>query len=311
MINMIDLRKKAEELHDRHSDTFQIGIDEIETQLRTLVEGYSVPLEEAIRSVVNRNTPEYKSSTTSTNKPNSQVKVADINSSGQWIDLQIKIVDLWDPTSDSIDQVGLAGDETGTIKFTKWSKSNLPTLETNENYLLKNVVTDEWGGRFSIKLNRTTIIEPLNKDIEIGDGSTSIEGALVDIQSGSGLIKRCTTDSCTRVLQNGTCAEHGEVDGKYDLRLKGVIDDGINVFEVILNEQTTEFLTGINLTEAEAMATEAVDTGVVLTKMRNMLIGKYYKIQGPKFSRYLIANEAQPLSEPIDTDSILIQARSI
>ena len=224
---------------------------------------------------------------------------------------KIKIVDLWDPTSDSIDQVGLAGDETGTIKFTKWSKSNLPTLEANGNYLLKNVVTDEWGGRFSIKLNRTTIIEPLDQDIEIGDGSTSIEGALVDIQSGRGLIKRCTVDSCTRVLQNGACAEHGEVDGKYDLRLKGVIDDGINVFEVILNEQTTEFLTGINLSDAEAMATEAVDTGVVLTKMRNMLLGKYYKIQGSKFSRYLIANEAQLLSDPIDTDSILIQARSI
>jgi replication factor A1 len=90
-----------------------------------------------------------------------------------------------------------------------------------------------------------------------------------------------------------------------------VIDDGINVFEVILNEQTTEFLTGINLSDAEAMATEAVDTGVVLTKMRNMLLGKYYKIQGSKFSRYLIANEAQLLSDPIDTDSILIQARSI
>ena len=41
---MIDLRKKAEELHDRHSDTFQIEVDEIESQLRTLVEGYSVPL---------------------------------------------------------------------------------------------------------------------------------------------------------------------------------------------------------------------------------------------------------------------------
>ena len=73
VINMIDLRKKAEELHDRHSDTFQIEVDEIESQLRTLVEGYSVPLEEAIRSVVNRNAPEYKSSTTATDKSNSQI----------------------------------------------------------------------------------------------------------------------------------------------------------------------------------------------------------------------------------------------
>ncbi len=98
---MIDLRKKAEELHDRHSDTFQIEVDEIESQLRTLVEGYSVPLEEAIRSVVNRNAPEYKSSAAATSKSNSQIKVGDINSSGQWVDLQIKIVDLWYPASDS------------------------------------------------------------------------------------------------------------------------------------------------------------------------------------------------------------------
>jgi len=308
---MIDLRKQAEELHDRHSDTFQIGIEEIEAQLRTLVEGYSVPLDEAIRSVVNRNIPENNNPTTSTNNSNSQIKVGDINSSGQWVDIQIKIVDLWDPTSDSIDQVGLVGDETGTIKFTKWAKSNLPKLEANENYFLKNVVTDEWNGRFSIKLNRTTIIEPLNQDIEIGDGSTTVEGVLVDLQSGSGLIKRCTIDSCTRVLLNGSCAEHGEVEGKYDLRLKGVIDDGINVFEVIFNEQTTESLTGISLAEAESMATEAVDTGVVLTKMRNMLLGKYYKIQGSKFSRYLIANEAKPLSDSLDAEAILIQARSI
>ena len=154
------------------------------------------------------------------------------------------------------------------------------------------------------------LLETLDQDIEIGDGSTSIEGALVDIQSGSGLIKRCTIETCTRVLQNGFCAEHGEVPGKSDLRLKAVIDDGVNVHEVILNSTITESLTGIGLAEAESMAIEAVDTSVVLTKMRGSLLGKYYLIHGSKFSRYLIASEAQVLSDPVDMEAIMIQARS-
>jgi replication factor A1 len=307
---MIDLRKQAEELHNNNSDKIQIGIDEIEAQLKTMVQGYSVPLDEAIRSILNRNTPPSTTSTNTTRGANSKIKIQDINSPGQWVDIQIKLVDLWVPNIESIDQVGLVGDETGTIKFTKWAKSNLPKLEEGKTYLLKNVVTDEWGGRFSIKLNRTTIIETLDQDIEIGDGSTSVEGALVDIQSGSGLIKRCTTETCTRVLQNGVCAEHGEVTGKSDLRLKAVIDDGVNVHEVILNSTITESLTGIGLAEAESMAIEAVDTSVVLTKMRGNLLGKYYLIHGSKFSRYLIASEAQVLSDPVDMEAIMIQARS-
>ena len=119
--------------------------------------------------------------------------------------MTVKVVDLWEPRSDAVAQVGLLGDESGTIKFTKWSKSDLPTLEEGAVYDLRNVVTDEYEGRFSVKLNRTTTIEELDEEIEVGDDDLTIEGALVDIQSGSGLIKRCPEDDCTRVLQNGRC----------------------------------------------------------------------------------------------------------
>ena len=237
--------------------------------------------------------------------------VADVDTSEQWLDLTVKVVDLWDATSDAVAQVGLLGDETGTIKFTKWSKSDLPSLEEGAVYNLRNVVTDEYQGRFSVKLNRTTTIEELDEDIEVGEDDVEIEGALVDIQSDSGLIKRCPEEDCTRVLQNGRCSEHGEVEGEFDLRIKAVVDDGSDVYEVIFDKETTEELTGIDLEEAQEMAMDALDTSVVADEMTDKILGQYYRVTGPTFGRYVLANEVEQLREPADPEAVLIKARSI
>ena len=148
------------------------------------------------------------------------VKVVEINEPGLWVDLKVKVAQLWETNSDAISQSGLVGDETGTIKFVKWAKADLPNLEEGKSYLLKNLVTDEFQGRFSVKLNRTSQIEPLDVDVEIGSQAAEFSGALVDVQKGSGLIKRCPV--CRRSLAKGVCSEHGKVDGTYDLRIKAV-----------------------------------------------------------------------------------------
>ena len=61
---------------------------------------------------------------------------------------------------------GLIGDDTGSIKFVKWAKASLPDLELGKSYLLKKAVTDEFQGRFSVKLNRASQIEPIDREIE-------------------------------------------------------------------------------------------------------------------------------------------------
>ena len=208
-------------------------------------------------------------------------------------------------------QVGLLGDETGTIKFTKWSKSDLSELDEGEVYDLRNVVTDEYQGQFSVKLNRTTTIEQLDEEMEVGDDEVEIEGALVDIQSGSGLIKRCPDEDCTRVLQNGRCSEHGEVEGEFDLRIKAVIDDGMDVHEVIFDREATEAVTGISLEEAQEMAMDALDTSVVADEMHEKVLGRYYRVVGPTFGRYVLVDEFERITEPTDPEAVLIKARSI
>jgi replication factor A1 len=308
-----DLRTHAEDIHEQFSDRLDITVEDVEDRLDTLVNEYKVPTDEARRSVTNQYLDEagMERDDLSGGGGNEQKDVSDIDSPEEWIDITAKVVDLWDADSDAVAQVGLLGDETGTVKFTKWSKSDLPELEEGQVYSLRNVVTDEYQGRFSVKLNKTTTIEALDEDIEVGDDSAEVEGALVDIQSGSGLIKRCPDEDCTRVLQNGRCSEHGECEGEFDLRIKGVIDDGEAVHEVIFDREATEELTGIALDEAQEMAMDALDTSVVADEMHEKVLGRYYRVVGPTLGRYVLVNEFEELRSPADPDAVLIKARSM
>jgi len=224
-------------------------------------------------------------------------KIADINEPGRWIDLKVKVTALWETNSDAISQSGLIGDDTGTIKFVKWAKAGLPELEEGKSYHLRNLVTDEFQGRFSVKLNRTSQIEPLDTEIEVGSQAVEFAGALVDVQKGSGLIKRCPT--CKRSLAKGVCSEHGKVEGTYDLRIKAVIDDGRRVQDVLINRETTERLAGLTLDEAKQMAMEALDHEIVRGLIESKLVGRYYRIAGPRVDRYLLVesvSEAAPVT---------------
>ncbi|MDL5363574.1 replication factor A [Halalkalicoccus sp. NIPERK01] len=309
---MTDLRQHAESIADQFSEHLDISTEEVESRLETLVSEYKIPAEEARRSVTNHYLDEAGLDRDALGGgSNSEVQLAEIDAAEQWVDLTAKVVDLWEPRSDSIAQVGLLGDPSGTLKFTKWAKSDLPELEEGGVYRLENVVTDEYQGRYSVKLNRTTGITELDEELEVGNDESEIEGALVDVQSGSGLIKRCPEEGCTRVLQNGRCSEHGEVEGEFDLRIKGVIDDGREVQEVIFDQEATEEVAGITLEEAKQMAMDALDTTVVADEIRSQLLGRYYRITGPTFGRYVLADAVEELGGPTDPEETLIKARSI
>jgi ssDNA-binding replication factor A large subunit len=309
---MSDLSDTAAEIHDEFSEHVDATVDDVEARLEKLVTEYKVPLAEARRSVENHYLDEAGLDRDELGgRGNDTVQVEDVDEPEQWVDLTAKVVELWEPRSDSVGQVGLLGDPTGTIKFTKWAKSDLANLEEGKTYRLGNVVTDEYQGRYSVKLNKTTSIEEVDEEFDVGDNEDEVEGALVDIQSGSGLIKRCPEEDCTRVLQNGRCSEHGEVEGEFDLRIKGVLDDGRDVHEVIFDEDATEALTGIGLEEAKQMAKDALDTTVVADEMRETVLGNYYRVTGPTFGRYVLANDTEKLDDAPDPEAVLIKARSI
>jgi replication factor A1 len=136
-------------------------------------------------------------------------------------------------------------------------------------------------------------------------------GAMVDIQSGSGLIKRCP--ECNRALTKGACMEHGKVDGVYDLRIKAVMDDGAFIQDAILKRDQVEEITGITLENAIAMAADALDQGVVLEQMKKLLVGKYYKLDGSKIERYLLVDSIAPVFsyDPSELDELIAAAEVI
>lgn len=240
--------------------------------------------------------------------------IDDINEPDNFITIEAEVNELWDSDSDAISQVGLLHDNTGRIKFVSWSKSEVPLLTEGETYQLESVVTDEYNGRMSVNLNSQTEVDIIDEEFEAPDNTESIRGALVDLHSGSGLIRRCTVEDCNRVLDGGECKEHGDVEGEFDLRLKGVIDNGDKTRDVIIGRELTEKMTGIPIEEAKQMAQDALDTDVVGQEMASRVLLRYYEFEGwlSDINR-LVVQEAEPVEEMEDSDldELLVRASSL
>jgi len=305
----MNLKELAEQTSARFLEQgVKIPASEIEQRLHSLVDDFKVPTEEARRSVVSYYSKLHpkQGSTSSTEVIYSKIK--DINAEDKWISVRVRVVQLWEPNSQSIAQVGLLGDETGTIKFTSWSNAKLPILKDGQSYSLRNVVTKSWQGRFSISLNKASEIAPLDEEVVVGRAEEEISGTIIDVQSGSGLIKRCP--ECSRVVVKGYCAEHGNVSGVYDLRIKGVLDNGEIVTDVLFNRELTERLTGITLAEAKEMAMEALDQNVVADSMKAVIIGRFYLVRGNKTPRWLLITDFKETPQITEGDISAVLARA-
>jgi len=272
--------------------------EEVASRLDHMTNQYKVPLDEARRAAVSHYRDVFGLEYDDLEFPGQSagdVTLSSVDQDEQWVDVTVKVMELWDPTHDSIDQVGLIGDESGRLKFTKWAKAELPALDEGSIYELSNVITSEYEGRYSINLNSRSNIEPVDGDIDVGADVKDVQRSapMVAIQSGSGLIKRCPDEDCTRVLQNGRCAEHGDVDGEFDLRIKAVFDDGETVQYAIFDREATEAIAGITLEEAIEQAMDALDTSVVEESLIDVLVGRYYFVEGSIVGRYLLVNEAE------------------
>lgn len=230
---------------------------------------------------------------------------------GMRVELQAKVVQLWDSTSDKIAQTGLVGDSTGVIKFTIWNNAEKELLEEGASYRIAGASVSSYNDRCQLNINKNTAITQLKEDIEVKAQEEEFSGAIVSIQGGSGLIKRCP--ECKRQLKKGVCGEHGKVDGTYDLRIKAVIDNGIEVRELILDAEQTFAITGIDLDKAKEMATDAMDAEVVESEIAEKLLGRFYTVSGSPMSRYMLVKAMSPKvpTQAMDTAAISAELEAI
>ena len=187
---------------------------------------------------------------------------------------------------------GVVGDETAKLPFTDWDPT--PAVEPGATLRIEDVYVREFRGVPSINLTEFTTVTPLAEPVAVADDAPRVSvaeavasggmfdvelvGNVLEVRDGSGLIERCP--ECSRVVQNGQCRSHGEVDGEDDLRVKAIVDDGTETVTVVLDDELTAEVYGGGLADALAAATEAMDKDVVAASIADTLVGGAYRVRG-------------------------------
>jgi len=246
-----------------------------------------------------------------------------INVEVQVLEVERKIIDGRDGETEILS--GVLGDGTTRLPFTDWEPS--PGIEPGNSVRIENVFVREFRGVPSVNVSEFSTVEMLSESVEVQEtaprrsvreavesgGLFDVElvGSVVAIRDGSGLIERCP--ECGRVVQNGQCRSHGEVDGEDDLRTKAILDDGTGTVTVVLDEEITADVYGGGLDEAREHARDAMDREVVADAIRERVVGHEYRIRGSlsvdDFGANLEASEfAEHAADPADRARDLLEA---
>lgn len=201
---------------------------------------------------------------------------------------------------------GIAADDETKLPFTAWIL--LPELEAGSAIEVKNAYVRSFRGVPTLNINETSIVTKLDKKIEyketgkvkIGDivgkdGAYDIviEGNILSIRPGSGLVARCP--ECSRVIQKGICRVHGKVDEKVDMRIKAIIDDGTGALTLVLDAPLTQKICGYTIEDAQNIAKAAMSQKAVEDEIKKKLVGKMLAARGNtsrgEFGSTLVASD--------------------
>jgi replication factor A1 len=213
-----------------------------------------------------------------------------INVEVEVVEVETKIIDGRDGETTILS--GVLADETGRLPFTDWEARTEVT--EGATMRVEDVYVREFRGVPSVNFSEFTTVEPLGREIETSDTATrmtvrdavgtggaydvEVVANVVAVRDGSGLIERCP--ECGRVIQNGQCRSHGEVDGQDDLRVKAILDDGTGTVTAVLDDERTAEVYGGDVEDAKAQARDAMDKEVVADTIRDRIVGPEFRVRG-------------------------------
>jgi len=210
---------------------------------------------------------------------------------------------------------GILADETGKAQFTSWHDFKIKkgdVLRITGGYVKswKGIPQLTFDERAKVsKLDKNKISQndlklekiPMHKLIEKrGALDVEVEGDVIEIRPGSGIIIRCS--ECNRTLQNGECSIHGKVEGITDLRLKLIVDDGTGSISTVIKKEITEKL--IDKSFEECKKTDEKD---LLDEFNKKLFAHKISIRGnalgDEFGTSIIARDAKRVDENIKEEA--------
>jgi replication factor A1 len=206
------------------------------------------------------------------------------------VEVESRTIDGRDGETDILS--GVLGDASGRLPFTDWDPHDRVTA--GSDLRLDDVYVREFRGVPSVNLSEFTTVSSLSEPVTVRESAprlsireavssggmfdVEVVGNLLEVRDGSGLIERCP--DCGRVIQNGQCRSHGDVDGEDDMRVKAILDDGTGAVTVVLDRDRTESVYGGTMAEAREQAREAMDKEVVADRIRERLVGREYRVRG-------------------------------
>ena len=208
---------------------------------------------------------------------------------------------------------GTLADDTGKIQFSAWSDFG---IKEGESLCIQNAYIRSWKGIPQLNLGDrcevsrvdsiTNIVDTsankktVDEITRIGGGlDITLEGLVVDVRQGSGIIRRCP--QCNRSMLNGACTTHGMVEGVMDLRLKLVLDDGTGAIGAIINRADTEKLTGVTLQAAQGLAAVKGEA-IVGREITSKILMKRIRITGNVMSDDYGPSMIVKSAEKVDID---------
>ncbi|HUW67703.1 MAG TPA: hypothetical protein VMW20_06595 [Candidatus Nanoarchaeia archaeon] len=192
---------------------------------------------------------------------------------------------------------GVAIDSSAKLPFSSWITK--PEIAVGNTVKVENAYIKSWRGIPSINMGEFTTIQIADKTItedEIagiieptptrldqitkrgGAFDVVIEGSVISIRPGTGLITRCP--ECSRVIQKNICRVHGTVAGINDMRIKSILDDGTGALTIVLDADLTRKVTGYSIEKCNEIATAAQNLSAVEDEIRRKLLGRIMRLRG-------------------------------
>jgi len=206
------------------------------------------------------------------------------------LEVESKVIDGRDGETEILS--GVLADESTRLPFTDWDPH--PELSEGASVRIEDAYVREFRGVPSVNVSEFSLVAPLDREVAAneeaqrlpigeavaGGGAYDVElvGNVIEVRDGSGLIQRCP--ECGRVVQNGQCRSHGQVDAEDDLRVKAILDDGTGTATAVLGRELTGEVYGGTLDDALEAARDAMDREVVSDEIAADLVGKEYRVRG-------------------------------